>query len=123
MQLGGKVSVITGAGSGIGHGIAKRFVEAGGRVAIADINAEAAEQTARELGDAKTAIGVKMDVSNEAEVNAGVDRIAKAFGTGRANCASDRGLPLLGMEENVGDPSRRRILDDQGVHQVHVCAE
>jgi len=81
MKLNGKVSIITGAGSGIGHGIAKRFVEAGGRVAIADINVDAAEATARELGDAKTAIGVKMDVSNEADVNTGVDKVAKAFGT------------------------------------------
>src|SRR4029078_11514258 len=81
MTLDGKVSIITGAGTGIGHGIAKRFVEAGGLVAIADINVDAAEATARELGDAKTAIGVKMDVSNEEEVDTGVDKVAKAFGT------------------------------------------
>ena len=80
MTLDGKVSIITGAGSGIGHSIAKRFVEAG-RVAIADINVDATEATARALGDAKTVIGVKMDVSIEADVNAGVDKVAKAFGT------------------------------------------
>ena len=81
MNLDGKVSIITGAASGIGNGIARRFVQAGGRVVIADIDGVAAEKTARELGDAKIAIGIKMDVSSEAEVNAGVDKAAEIFGT------------------------------------------
>ena len=80
MKLDGKVAIITGAASGIGHAIAKRFVEAGGRVVIADIDPVAAEKAARELGDTKTAISVKMDVSSEAEVNAGVDQAVATFG-------------------------------------------
>ena len=43
MRLDGKVALITGAASGIGHGIAKRYVEAGGSVAIADLNLDAGE--------------------------------------------------------------------------------
>jgi len=81
MKLDGKVALITGAASGIGHQIARRYVEAGGRVAIADIDPVNAEKAARELGDTKTAISVKMDVSSEADVNAGVDAVVKAFGT------------------------------------------
>jgi 3-hydroxybutyrate dehydrogenase len=81
MRLDGKVALITGAASGIGHGIAKRYVEAGGRVVIADLNLDAATATAKELGAAKTAIAVAMDVSNEDQVNAGVEKAAKAFGT------------------------------------------
>ncbi len=42
MKLDGKVSVITGAASGLGQGIARRFVEAGGRVAICDIDRDRA---------------------------------------------------------------------------------
>lgn len=80
MQLNGKVAVITGAASGIGHGIAKRFAEAGGRVCIADLNLEAAKAAAAEIGDEKVAIAVGMDVANEAQVQAGVDAAAKAFG-------------------------------------------
>ena len=81
MTLDGKVALITGAASGIGHGIAKRYVEAGGRVVIADLNLEAATAAARELGGEKTAIAVAMDVSNEEQVNAGVDKAAALFGT------------------------------------------
>jgi 3-hydroxybutyrate dehydrogenase len=80
MKLDGKVALITGAASGIGHAIAKRYVEAGGRVGIADLNADGATVTAKEIGDTKTAIGIAMDVSNEDQVNAGVEQIVKVFG-------------------------------------------
>ena len=81
MKLDGKVALITGAASGIGHEIAKRYVAAGGRVAIADLNMEGAVAAAKELGGEKDAIGVAMDVSNEEQVNAGVEKVAATFGT------------------------------------------
>jgi len=81
MKLDGKVALVTGAASGIGHQIARRYVEAGGRVAIADLNLDAAKAAAKELGGEKEAIAVAMDVSNEEQVNAGAAATAKAFGT------------------------------------------
>ncbi len=81
MELDGKVSFITGAASGIGLGIAKRFVAAGGRVVVADLKMDAAKAAAAELGGDATAFPVAMDVSNESEVNVGVDLAAKHFGT------------------------------------------
>jgi len=80
MKLDGKVALITGAASGIGHQIARRYVEAGGRVAIADLNLDAAKAAAKELGGEKEAIAVAMDVTKEDEVNAGVEKTASAFG-------------------------------------------
>jgi 3-hydroxybutyrate dehydrogenase len=80
MKLEGKVALVTGAASGIGHGIAKRFVEADARVAISDLKADASAQVALELGNQKTAIGIGMDVSNEGEVNTGIELTVKAFG-------------------------------------------
>ncbi|MGH8338307.1 MAG: 3-hydroxybutyrate dehydrogenase [Gammaproteobacteria bacterium] len=81
MDLNGKVALITGAASGIGHGIAKRYLAAGGRVVIADLNLDAAKAAAKELGGAKSVTAVAMDVSNEAQVNAGVEKAATTFGT------------------------------------------
>jgi len=80
MKLDGKVALITGAASGIGHQIARRYVEAGGRVAIADLNLDAAKAAAKELGGEKEAIAVAMDVTKEDEVNAGVEKTASVFG-------------------------------------------
>ena len=80
MKLNGKVALVTGAASGIGHAIAKRYVEAGGRVAIADLNVEGAAAAAKEIGDETSAIGVGMDVAKEDQVNLGVERTVRAFG-------------------------------------------
>jgi 3-hydroxybutyrate dehydrogenase len=80
MKLDGKVALITGAASGIGNSIARRYVEAGGRVVIADLNADGAAKAAKELGDSKTAIGIAMDVTSEDQVNAGVEQTVKTFG-------------------------------------------
>lgn len=81
MKLDGKVALVTGAASGIGHQIARRYVAAGGRVAIADLNLDAAKAAAQELGGDKEAIAVAMDVTKEDEVNAGVAATVAAFGT------------------------------------------
>jgi 3-hydroxybutyrate dehydrogenase len=80
MKLDGKVALITGAASGIGHAIAMRYLKAGGRVVIADLNADGAKEAAKQLAGERTAIGVGMDVAKEDQVNAGVDQAVKAFG-------------------------------------------
>ena len=82
MDLKGKVCLITGAASGIGLGIAERFLSDGALIAIADLNLEAARATAAALtakGPGK-AIGVAMDVADEAAVNAGVAEVVGTWG-------------------------------------------
>ena len=69
-RLAGKSALITGAARGIGRGFAESYVAEGAMVAIADINLEAAEKTAAELGDA--AYAVQIDVSNQDSIDAAI---------------------------------------------------
>src|SRR5215831_6529037 len=80
MRLKDKVAIVTGAASGIGKEIAIAFAREGAKVVIADLNQKAADAAAAELGDARKAIGVVMDVTNEQQVEAGVTRTVEQFG-------------------------------------------
>ena len=80
-SLDGKVALITGAASGLGKAIAELYAKNGAAVAIADINQQAADATAAEINAAGgKAIGIAMDVTDEAAVNAGTDKVVAAFG-------------------------------------------
>jgi 3-hydroxybutyrate dehydrogenase len=81
MKLDRKVAIVTGAASGIGYAIAKRYVEEGGRVVIADIKMDMAERAARDLGGSERVIAIEMDVTSEEAVNAGVAKTVSTFGT------------------------------------------
>lgn len=80
MRLQGKVAIVTGAASGIGKAIAASYVREGAKVAIADLNQAAADATAAELGGPDRAIGIAMDVTNEAQVDDGTQTVIDRFG-------------------------------------------
>ena len=80
-RLDGKVCLVTGAASGIGKRIAEVYAQAGGKVAIADLQLDAAETTAREIREAGgEAMALAMDVTDEAQVVDGVARIVSGWG-------------------------------------------
>ncbi len=81
MKLEGKVAIVTGAASGIGKEIALAYAREGAKVAIADLNLDAANGAAADIRDAGgQALGISMDVANEDQVNAGVDVVVSRWG-------------------------------------------
>ena len=80
-KLKDKVAFVTGAASGIGKEIAATYAREGAKVAIADMNMAAAQAAADELkATGASAMAVAVDVTDEAQVNAAVDAVVKAWG-------------------------------------------
>jgi galactitol 2-dehydrogenase len=77
-RLAGKSALITGAARGIGRGFAQAYIAEGATVAIADINLDAAEQTASELGDA--AYAVRLDVTDQDSIDAAIAAVVSRTG-------------------------------------------
>ena len=81
MELTDQVALVTGAASGIGRAIARRFARAGARVVVADLDHGAATTTAREIDtDSRRALGIAMDVTDERAVDSGVAEVVSQFG-------------------------------------------
>jgi 3-hydroxybutyrate dehydrogenase len=81
MKLEGKAAIVTGAASGIGKEIALTYAREGAKVAIADLNLDAANGAAEDIrAGGGQALGIAMDVANEDQVNAGVDAVASQWG-------------------------------------------
>jgi len=82
MQLENKVVVITRAASGIGKEIARTFAQVGATVVIADRNAAAAQEAAKELGSSgpRTLLAVAMDVTSESDVESGIADVIATCG-------------------------------------------
>jgi 3-oxoacyl-[acyl-carrier protein] reductase len=100
-RLEGKVALITGGGSGFGKGIVETFAREGARVAVVDIDGEAAEAVAEKLGS--VAIALPADVSNAIEVASSVEETVAQFGridilVNNAGI-SHRNRPMLEVEE------------------------
>jgi NAD(P)-dependent dehydrogenase (short-subunit alcohol dehydrogenase family) len=77
MRFSDRVLLCTGAGSGIAAAVARRYTEDGGRVAVLDINGDAAKETASALEDA---IAIPTDISDEAAVESAVQRTLDEYG-------------------------------------------
>ena len=81
MKLAGRIAIITGGGSGIGHAACKLFAQEGATVIVADRNRAAAEGVVQEIISAGgKAEPIEVDVAKEAEVKAMVEKTVAAHG-------------------------------------------
>lgn len=101
-----RIALVTGAASGIGKAIATRLASEGACVVIADLNFEAAQQVADELGGPDVAVGVAADVTDPEQATRAVDAAVLAFG-GLDLVVNNAGLsiskPLLETTEKDWD--------------------
>ena len=77
-RLAGKTALITGAARGIGLAFAQAYVAEGARVAIADINIDAARAAAKDIGE--SAIAAPLDVTDQASIDVCVATVDSEFG-------------------------------------------
>jgi NAD(P)-dependent dehydrogenase (short-subunit alcohol dehydrogenase family) len=76
-----RTAVVTGGGSGMGMAICQHLARQGRKVAVLDVNADAAERVAKEIeAEGFAAVGVPVDVSDRTAVNAALDQVRRALG-------------------------------------------
>jgi 3-hydroxybutyrate dehydrogenase len=110
MSLKDKVAIVTGAASGIGKEIARQFLEQGAKVAIADIAIAAADAAAKEFDSSgERALGVAMDVTDEAQVDAGVEEVVRRFG-GVDILVSNAGIQIVAPVDEFKFSDWKRML-------------
>lgn len=98
-RLEGRTALVTGAGSGIGAGVAERFLAEGARVVVTDRDVDAARRVA---GDREAALAVALDVADETSV---ADGFAAAAAAGFAPdvVVANAGVQLFGQDAQVAD--------------------
>jgi len=108
MELSGSAFIVTGGSSGLGAAVVRRFHALGSRVVIADVNVQAGEELAAELGGA--VLYSQVDVTSEADARAVVEVALERFGSlkGLVNCAG------IGPAE--------RVVGKKGAHRLETFA-
>jgi len=110
MLLNNKVAIITGAASGIGKEIAFEYAKQGAKVVIADLALDAAKATAAEIVTAGgVAMGVAMNVTDEAQVDQGVADVVAAYG-GVDILISNAGIQIISPVVELSLDNWRKML-------------
>jgi len=107
-RLVGRRAIVTGAGAGIGRAIALRFAAEGARVMVADLDADAAEAVARDLGP--PAFSHEVDVSSEDSAAAMIARASEEWG-GLDVLVNNAGIGIAATTPDTDAADWRRVLD------------
>ena len=117
MRLKGKVSLVTGGGSGIGEATSKRFAEEGALVVVTDINEASAQRVAAEIVTAGgSAVAYQQDVIDEQRWQAIVDRVVTE--KGRLDIlVNNAGIAAIGSAEeaSLADWQRTQAVNGESV--------
>ncbi len=118
-RLRGKVAVITGAGSGIGAAMARRFTAEGAKVVVADVDPEGGKAVADEVGG----LFVRTNVSDEGDVRNLYSTVAREFG-GIDICCNNAGISPLddGSILDTELDAWRRV-QDVNLTSVYLCCK
>ncbi len=111
-RLGGKVALVTGAGSGIGRETAIRFAQEGASVVAADLRGVSAYETAEEI--AGDAFGIEIDVTSAASAQAGVAAVVERLG-GLDVVVNNAGVTIVGAVHEISEDDWDRELFLLGV--------
>jgi 3-hydroxybutyrate dehydrogenase len=105
-----KVAIVTGAASGIGKEIAHAFAHEAAKVCIADLSLDAGNAAADDIrGEGGEAMAVAMDVTNEQQVDAGVERVVAAYGAIDV-LVSNAGIQHIDPIENLSLANWKKLL-------------
>lgn len=115
----GALVVVTGAGSGIGRATAQAFARRGARVVVTDRDPDAARRTAEDIG-APRAFGLRVDVTDEAEVSALAADVAAEHGVPDV-VVNNAGIAMAGPFADTTLEDWRRIVDVNLWGVVHGC--
>lgn len=116
-----KVAIVTGGGSGIGLAIASRLAADGAAAAVLDLNGEAADATAASVkADGGEAIGLAVDVTDRAGVEAAVAAVVDQLGAPTI-LVNNAGLPQFGSFLKLDLDTWHRVIDVNLTGTFHCC--
>ena len=122
-KLGGKVAIVTGAGRGIGKGIALAFAKEGAKLVIADVNAKTCKEVTEEIRQlGKEALGVVCNVGDEEQVKRMVEEAVTNFGPVDILVNNAQGFVQRVPVEEVEDEHWDKCLQE-GVKATWYCCK